>query len=163
MIVLVFGLPGTGKTYFSAHLANDIGAIHLSTDIIRTKMNKTEEYDENTKQYIYDKLKLEMIINLKNGNDVIVEGTFYDNEKRIQFIKAAAALQSPIKFIEIKAEETLIRDRLNQDRAQSEANFKVYQKIKRIFEPFEKQHLELWSYQDNISEMKQEAKKYIYG
>jgi predicted kinase len=37
MIVLVYGLPGTGKTFFARHFAKETGAVHLNTDLVRGK------------------------------------------------------------------------------------------------------------------------------
>ncbi len=161
--ILVFGLPGTGKTYFSRHLAEETGAVHLNTDQIREKWNKKGQYDEKTKQFVYDKLMDEMIHELRNENDVIIDGTFYEKSKREQFVEKALTTNPEIRFIEIRAREEVVRERLRTDRAYSEADFKVYRKIQSIFEPFVRPHLVLWSTNDNIRHMIQEAKKYIYG
>jgi len=161
MIIVVFGLPGSGKTYFSEHLAAEINAVHLNTDKIRIKYNKQGQYDEKSKQYVYDMLKQEMVKALQHSNEVIVDGTFYKHSKRIQFIEKAQEQQQSIQFIEIKANENIIKQRLKNRDGISDADYKVYQQIKCMFEPLESPHLELWS-DDTINTMVKKAKAYIY-
>lgn len=45
-IILVFGLPGSGKTYFAAKLAAALGIVHLNNDLIRTIHNDWDFSDE---------------------------------------------------------------------------------------------------------------------
>lgn len=161
MIILVFGLPGSGKTYFSKHLAAEINAIHLNTDKIRHKYNKQGQYDEKSKQYVYDMLKQEMLKTLQQSSEVIVDGTFYKHSKRKQFIEKAREQQQIIKFIEIKANEQTIKQRMKNRKGLSEADYSVYQHIKNMFEPLDSPHLVLWS-ENNMTTLVEKAKEYIY-
>ena len=45
MLVLIVGLPGTGKTTFAVELAREIGGAHLNSDIIRTSLGQRGKYD----------------------------------------------------------------------------------------------------------------------
>lgn len=163
MIIIVFGLPGTGKTYFSEYLANEIDAVHLNTDKVRHALNKQEQYDKKTKQLVYDRLKNEMVANIKKGFNVIVDGTFHKKAKRRQFIEKSLNLDQKLYFIQIKTTDAIAKKRLQKRRDFSEADFKVYQQIKYEFEPFNAAHLELWSDDGNIKNMIERAKVYIYG
>jgi len=163
MVIIVYGLPGTGKTCFSEHLAKDIDAVHLNTDRIRHKINKQGQYDKASKMQVYEQMCSEMTRELRRSNDVIVDGTFYNYPKRNRFIERAKALNHKTVLIEIQAPENLIRKRLQKEREFSEADIKVYNSIKSKFEPDDENDLELQSGEDNIDEMIREAKNYIYG
>ncbi|MFW5756545.1 MAG: AAA family ATPase [Tangfeifania sp.] len=163
MIVLVFGLPGTGKTYFAKHLAEKIDAAHLNTDIVREKLNFTGHYDEKTKQQVYNELFKQAQMEFKKGADVIVDGTFHLSRRREQLENLVKEENKKMFYIEIKTSEKTARKRLKKSRKHSEADFNVYEKIKNEFEPLEKDCLELWSDREDIEEMINKAQKYIYG
>ena len=38
-VILIFGLPGSGKTVLANKLAQKIGAVHYNADVIREKYN----------------------------------------------------------------------------------------------------------------------------
>lgn len=135
MIVLVFGLPGTGKTYFSKHLAKEIEAKHLNTDMIREKLNKKGDYSERAKQQVYETLFQETLKTVNGGWSVIVDGTFHLAKRRRQLVKLANETNTKIFFIEMKASEKTIVGRLKQHRDFSEADLKVYRQIEQQFEP----------------------------
>ena len=67
-----------------------------------------------------------------------------------------------IGFIEVRADESLIRERLKKTREYSEADFDVYKKIKKEWEPLNERHLILHSTDDNISGMLQQAINYLH-
>jgi len=91
----------------------------------------------------------------------VLDGTFYKDSIRKQFI-AEAGENTIIHFIEIKAAEALIRERLKQSRADSEADMKVYYIVKAQFESLEEKHLVLESTNDNISDMLEAAIRYLH-
>jgi predicted kinase len=66
-----------------------------------------------------------------------------------------------VLFIEVKADETVIKKRLEQRRSDSEADFRVYQNIRSQFEPMTEPHLILSSANDNIEEMLNQAFDYL--
>ncbi len=70
-IVLVAGLPGSGKSYLSKKLSKKYGFIHLSQD-----------KDKGT---IYKKIKTF----IKNNNNIVVEGLFYSKSSREKILKLA--------------------------------------------------------------------------
>jgi predicted kinase len=163
MIILVFGLPGTGKTYFAERLAKKIDAVHLNTDIVREKLHFKGHYDEKTKQQVYNELFKQAQMEFKKGADVIVDGTFHLSRRREQLENLMKEENMKIHYIEIKASEKTARKRLKKSRKHSEADFNVYEKIKNEFESLEKDCLELWSDREDIEEMINKAQKYIYG
>ncbi len=141
MILIFFGLPATGKTYLSEKAAKEFDAVHLNTDIIRKKINLQGEYDSKSKQIVYDHLLQEMVNFVRKNQNVIVDGTFQKEKNRKQFSLEAKKLKQKLYFIELRANEETVRERMKSDRKHSEADFKVYQKIKRSFEDMSEPHL----------------------
>lgn len=162
MILIVFGLPGTGKTYFSRHLEEDIEAIHLNTDIVRKKAGLQGRYDKKTKEKVYNLLLKEVTVKVSENHDVIVDGTFQKKEIRDNFWDMAKRLKQQVFFIEIKAKDETVKQRMKSERDYSEADYQVYLKIKNNFETLSEPHLILWSDQTNVNEMLKKAKAYIY-
>ena len=161
MIAIVTGLPGSGKTTFAVALARQLNALHLNTDRIRMAMGLKGQYDDMSRQKVYDELFRKTAEAIANGEDVIVDGTFYSNEWRRQFERMAKQEQVVLRWIVIKAQEPTIRERLQQKRAYSEADFEVYCKIQRIWEAFDTGHLVLWSDEMSLDEMIIKGKEYL--
>jgi predicted kinase len=163
MVIVVYGMPGTGKTFFSQKLAVKTGAVHLNTDIIRIKMGKKGVYDEQTKNLIYANMLDQAADYLSNGRDVILDGTFLKQEQRKQIQQVAQTKGHAIYFIEVLAGEKIVEERLKEKRKFSEADLEIYRKLKKEFEPFTGERLEIWSDKDGVEVMLEKAEKFIYG
>lgn len=145
MIVIVIGLPGTGKTTFSKGLAQAIKGLHLNTDIIRDQLNLRGKYDRDTKNLIYATMMERAGEAVQNDLHVILDGTFYKQQLRDDYVTFAQKYQVPLKWIELKATEAAIKERVEHKRVYSEADYQVYLKVKKLFEPMHKTCLELWN------------------
>jgi predicted kinase len=163
MILIVFGLPATGKTYLSEKAAKEFDAVHLNTDIIRKKINLQGKYDEHSKQVVYDHLLNKMVQLAQKGQNILVDGTFQKEKNRKQYAKKARELKQELYFIELRAKEETIGERMKTDRNHSEADFNVYQNIKRSFEYMSEPHLILWTDVYTVSELINKIKLYING
>ena len=163
MIILIYGLPGTGKTYFAQHLARETGAVHLNTDLVRGKLDAKGHYDDTTKQQVYNELYKQIMMAINNNREVIVDGTFHKKVRREQVKKIAVEMDEPIYLIELKAEEKAVKKRLKKNRKHSEADFEVYKLLEQNYEPEEDHHLELFSDKYKIEEMINHAKEFING
>ncbi len=161
MVVVVFGLPGSGKSYFASRLAGILQAQYLSSDILRKHLLAARKYTRDEKEQVYDKL-LEQAQNVVlKGEKVVLDATFYTVHLRRMCTEAFRAVGQKTMFIEIWAEEALIRERLKQRRLHSEADYSIYLKVKEFFQPMFAEHLLLQSKQDNISQMLDLALQYI--
>ena len=162
MIVIVFGLPGSGKSYFASRLAKLINADYILSDKVRKNMLIKRTYSEKEKLSVYNEMRAQMKQAIKKNKNVVLDATFYKSDIRKKFINDASR-EEAIIFIEVKADERLIRERLKQLRERdSEADFKVYEIIKAQWEPLHEKHLILQSTDDNIDDMLHEAIDYLY-
>jgi predicted kinase len=161
MIVVVFGLPGSGKSYFAARLADRIHAVHISSDRVRRILFSARTYSTNEKLSVYDAMLKQMKQKVKQPGNVVLDATFYKNDIRNKFAKEAKGIDR-IFFIEVRAGESLIRERLKRLREDSEADFEVYKKIKIDWEPLTEDHLILQSTNDNIRDMLAKTADYLH-
>ncbi len=160
MIVIVFGLPGSGKSYFAQKLAEKLNAGYVNSDKLRKELFKERFYTDQEKAIVYEKMLDEMKRYTKQNLNLVLDGTFYKEKVSEMFINAIDS-REPILFIEIQADEDVIRERLRKPRQYSEADFEVYKLISSQYEPLEKPHLMLKSTNYNIEEMLGKATNYI--
>ncbi|HXA01750.1 MAG TPA: AAA family ATPase [Cytophagaceae bacterium] len=161
MVIIVIGLPGSGKSYFASRLSEVLNAVYFSSDQFRKKNFSGMKYSMNEKLIVYEKLLSETLKNINNGKNVVLDGTFYKQSIREQFISALLEINQKIIFIEIRAEPELIQERLKGLRKDSDADYQVYQKLITEYEPLTESHLTLFSRNDNIEYMLQEALEHI--
>ena len=161
MIVLIFGLPGSGKSYFACRLADFISADYISSDKVRQEVLDKKLYSDQAKLLVYNEMVNHMIAAIKQNRNVVLDATFYKNDIRNRFIQQTET-KNKIVFIEVLADEEVIRERLKTPRLESDADFEVYKKIKEQWEPFPEPHLVLKSTNDNIKEMLDKAANYLY-
>lgn len=161
-LILVCGLPGSGKSYFAKHLSDKIQACYLNSDICRKELFPHHRtYSEKEKQGVYDALLSNTETNLIHHRSVVLDATFYKNSLRLPFYKLAKQLNCPCSIIYIRAEETLIKERTSQIRQDSEADYSVYLKLKDVFEPIDKPYLTLQSTNNNIDDLLSSALTFL--
>lgn len=160
MIVIVFGLPGSGKSYFASRLAKMIHAGHVNSDKVRKEMFKERVYSEHEKKMVYKNMLEQMKEAVKQNNNLVLDATFHRRDARKKFIDEMED-KDGILFIEIQADENIIRERVKKERPDSEADFEIYKLISQHNEPLDEPHLVLKSTNDNINEMLEMATKYL--
>ena len=161
MIVIVFGLPGSGKSYFALRVAQMLHAKYISSDDLRKEMFHKPSYSSKEKSLVYNEMLRRTMEAVQHGKEVVADATFYSNDVRKKFIDEVKTI-SMIYVIEIYAEEGLIKERLSLPRKNSDADFKVYKIIKKEWEPFNEQHLMLRSTNNNITEMLEHTADYLF-
>ncbi len=161
MIIIVMGLPGSGKSYFAVLLAEKLNAKYLSSDRVRNVLKMRGKYSLSEKLYVY-----EWLANLTEGAldekaSVVVDATFYLQRTRDLFLEIAERRNINIKFIMIETPVLLVKQRLEKPRKESEADYKVFKKIKKEFEEITIPCLHLTSTSDNIDLMLSSALEFI--
>lgn len=162
MVIIVFGLPGSGKSTFAQALAGRLKAYYFSTDRIRKMLITDPEYSAAEKVAVYDRmLQLATAAVVTYDDDVVLDGTFHRSVIRRLFKKGLGE-RTAVYFIEIRSREELIRERLAYPREDSDADFSVYEKVRAEWEAGDEEHLVLWSEQDNVDELLMQAFDYIH-
>jgi len=160
MIVIVFGLPGSGKSYFAERLAKVLDSVYLSSDRVRKEVLKEKDYSLKAKRMVYKRMIERGKEALRTGQTVVFDGTFFLKSIREMFCKNFNH-HSTIHYIEVLASKTLIKERTTKKRIDSDADYEIHKKIKRAFQPMSGPHLKLISTDKNLSEMIGSALKHL--
>lgn len=160
MIIAVTGLPGSGKSFLARHLALKIGGTKISSDQVREELKQRGKYDEESKLEVYQEMLALTRSAVHKNSHVVLDATFHKERVRKHILEAATALHVPLYFVEVKAAEVIIKERVTKRRADSDADFNVYLKIKEELEPLKEDHLTLYSDRTDLDEMIGEALRY---
>ncbi|UCG01753.1 MAG: AAA family ATPase [Candidatus Heimdallarchaeota archaeon] len=158
-LVIILGLPGTGKTYLATELIQSLSEppIYLSTDKIRRNLFDFSHhhyvpfgdklYTQEKRDLVYNALYLIVEILLSQNLSIIVDGTFYSQTKRIPLIKICQQLNQKYYIIKTTCTEEVIKQRIQERKSQgdnaSDADFNIYLEIKDRFETITTPHLEI--------------------
>jgi predicted kinase len=162
-IIMVMGLPGSGKSYFAERLAKDLDATYLSSDRIRKDRSPENNYDVEAKRMVYQLLATRAEEAIKSSRKVVVDATFHLKEFRDIFTSLVEKLGCANYWVLVDADEALIKERVGRPRKESEADFKVYQLLKGEYEAPHQPHLKLTSTDENLEEMLEKAKAYFFS
>jgi adenylylsulfate kinase len=149
MLVVMTGLPGTGKSTLVRELLQTAPGICLDKDLIRPALFPPAAIDYTAAQddvcveamllaaeYLFDKDRTRLIF---------LDGRpFVRRRQREQVLDWAARLSVVPVLIECICPEELARERLERDRAQHLADnrdFALYQSLKAQWEPIAEPHL----------------------
>ena len=144
MLIMICGLPGTGKSTLAKAVAEKIGAVHISSDTVRMKLLKERTYSEEEKEKIYDLMLKEAENLLKEGKTIVLDATFYKKKLRELVKGIAEKAESKFFIVECITEENLLKERIfsrKKEETESETDFEIYKKVKAQFEPIEEDHI----------------------
>ncbi len=137
MLILISGLPGTGKSRISRELASHVGAVHISSDSIRKKMLERRTYSEEEKALVYSEMVSQVSASLFEGKNVIADATFYKASLRRRMKEAAEKAGTDFFMVECTLPEEKVKERISSRRkGDSEAKYREYLIVKEAFEPF---------------------------
>ena len=160
MIVFVFGLPGTGKSYFASRLAKMMDANYVNSDRLRKELFELRTYSNQEKNAVYESMLDKAKRAITKGQNLVLDATFHKKETRDKFMKHLSD-QGEVFYIELHSAERTIKERLKKSRPYSEADIEVYKLIQQQWEPFSGEHLVLESTNENIEEMLLKASHYL--
>ncbi len=163
MLLLLSGLPGSGKTTLAKAYAARYGVAHLNSDLLRRELGLMGRYRPEDKEKVYRLLLERTRQLLQEGKNVVVDSTFYKTTIREPFQQVAAACKAKLFWVELLAKEETIRQRLKTPRPDSEADFEVYQKIRDAYVPIAEPHLVLQTDVMTLDELVAAMYAYISG
>ena len=161
MVILVMGLPGSGKSYFAAKLSEAFDFAYISSDVVRFRNGYRSRYGVNDKFEVYRLMLAMTEVELNKGKSVVVDATFYRKSLRQSFARLAAKMQTEIRYVLVAADPVLVRRRLSRERMYSEADFGVYKLVESEFQEVDEPHLALHSTDSNLDEMIDMATVYL--
>jgi aminoglycoside phosphotransferase family enzyme/predicted kinase len=145
-LVLMCGLPGTGKTFVARRLASKLGAHLLRSDVIRKRARTDgagaraapDAYSADAVLRNYDELLATARQQLAQGRIAILDATFDRRSLRERARELAKTQGAPTAVVLVSADEATVRARLEQRAAEhtemSDADLAVYLAKRKTFE-----------------------------
>ncbi len=116
-LVLVGGLPGTGKSTLAAALGHVLPAQVLSTDRVRREMGLAlgeDRYRPDAKNAVYDALLSRGQACLRMGTSVVLDGSWIDASTRERAAGLARLSGSDLQEIRCRCEPGIARERIER-------------------------------------------------
>lgn len=147
-LLVMVGLPGTGKSLIVEHLIKSIPAVVIGTDIVRRHIRESPTYTAAEMMLVYQVCHKVIEMRLNRGQRVIFDGTNHAAARRQQLFDIARKKHAPLAICQVQASEEVIRQRLSRrksgdrrDGDMSEAGLSVYKWMVAAQEPIVHDHL----------------------
>ncbi|MFP3975758.1 MAG: AAA family ATPase [Chloroflexota bacterium] len=134
-LVMVSGLPGTGKSHFSRQLAEHLPCVVLNSDILRKTLFPSPQYTGPENQRLFSALEELIKSLLKSNIPVLVDATNLVRRDRERLYSIADRLSVKLVIVRVEAPQEVVQERL-QTRGEkadpedaSDADLTVYQRM----------------------------------
>ena len=149
-LVVLMGYPGVGKSHCARLLAARLGAAHVASDQLRSRLFIAPTYANDENATIFKCVDALVEGLLRDRHRVIVDATNLVARYRAASVGAAKRTNAPIIFVRVVADDAAIRGRLARRRVvrsaddYSDADERIYERMRdRPFEAPDDGYLEL--------------------
>ena len=114
-LAISYGISGSGKSWISSQLADQLGAIQLRSDVERKRLFSTiveDLYSDSATHQTYTYLMTTCELVLNAGYSVIVDAAFLDKKWRRKFRVLAERQRIPFYILSCYADQKTIKQRL---------------------------------------------------
>jgi len=152
--VAVSGLPGTGKSYFCAKLAERLPFVILESDALRKALFSPPSYSPEESARLFRTLHLLIERLLKKGIPLILDATNLSERDRERLYNIADRLDARLILVRVEAPPELVYQRLKarsnggNSGNNSDADWEVYRKMKPSVEKISRKHYAVDSSRD---------------
>lgn len=146
-LIVVSGLPGTGKSFLCRKLAGKLPFLILASDALRKALFATPRYDEQENKRLFSACHVLIEELLRNGIPVIFDATNLLEHHREYLYRAAERAGAKLILVWVEAPAEVVRQRLlGRGRTavaecDSIAGWEVYNKMKSRSEKISRNHL----------------------
>lgn len=136
-LILLSGLPGTGKTTFAHRLAEVLSFEHVESDAIRRAIAERPAYSSDESGAVFRKAEGLAARALREGRHALIDATNLSNRDRKRFVRLAGRTGATFIAIRLTAPDAVIRERLGRPReGWSQAGLAVYELMRGRGQPF---------------------------
>ena len=149
-LILVMGLPGVGKSHCARLLCDRLGAAHVASDELRSRLFVAASYADEENRAVFAAATALVDALLGEGHRVVVDATNLIARNRAGTVEAARRRGIPVTYVRVTAPDEDVRARLASRRAarapgdHSEADELIYERMRaKPFEPPDDGFIEL--------------------
>jgi predicted kinase len=146
VLIIVSGLPGSGKSYFSRRLAERMPLPIIESDAMRQILSAKPDYSQTESGRLFRACHALMDELLRKGISVIFDATNLIENHREQLYRIADRAGAKLILIRVEAPPQVVQQRLERRQAgadpddKSDADWKVYQKMTATAERIRRNH-----------------------
>ena len=159
-LILLMGLPGVGKSHCARLLCGRLGAAHVASDELRSRLFIAASYADEENRAVFAAATALVDALLGEGHRVVVDATNLVARNRAGTVAIARRRGIPVTYVRITASDEEARGRLASRRAgrapgdHSEADEPIYERMRaQPFEPPAEGFLELVNGPDLSAEL----------
>jgi predicted kinase len=112
LIIMLVGLPGSGKSTFARRLAPRIGAVVLESDVNRRLLFGTPSHSAAESRALFRTIHAAARTLLERGYPVIIDATNLKESARRPVIALADSLGIRLFIVQLEAPDPVVRERL---------------------------------------------------
>lgn len=145
-LILISGLPGTGKSYLSRLIALALPVVVVESDFVRKTLFPRPTYTADESAFVYGVCHALIGSLLSRGTRVVFDATNLVESNRQILYRLAEQLGARLIIVRTIAPEQVVRARLERRRISrepgdlSDADELIYERMKPIEEPIRRNH-----------------------
>jgi len=145
-LIVVSGLPGSGKSYFCRRLSECISLPILESDALRRLLSPSPDYSRGESERLFKTCHILIEELLRRGIPLIFDATNLIERHREHLYHIADNVGAKLIMVRVEAPPELVRQRLKDrssivdPRDKSEADWKVYQKMSATAQRIRRNH-----------------------
>ncbi len=145
-LIVVSGLPGSGKSYFSRKLKERLPSVIIESDAMRKILFPNPTYSPEESARLFKALHMLVEELLAKGIPVIFDATNLIELHREYLYHLAEKLGAKLIIVWVKAPFEVIKERLERRKKRldpedkSDAGIEVYMRMRRQLEPIKRNH-----------------------
>lgn len=169
VLVVLCGLPGTGKSYFATGLLKRIPLVVLETDRLRKALVPKPKYTRGEHARVFDVCHLLIEEYLTQARRVLFDATNLTENARKPLYQIAARLGCPLVLVGFTAPPDLVKQRLTRrvpgrDRdGFSDATWQIHCRMRPFEEPIQRPHIMVDTSQDISAALDQVVAEVVKG
>jgi predicted kinase len=143
-LIVVSGLPGTGKTYFCNRLAERLPSVVLESDVLRKTLFSPPSYSAKESSQLFRAIHQLIQRLLVKGIPLILDATNLSERNREYLYSIADRLDAKLVLVRVEAPPEVVRQRLEARREKpenkSDADWGIYRRMKYSVQKIRRNH-----------------------